>query len=67
MRKSFKKQLRNFMSAQEIAKTMNFRRKFEKELRKEIKKKRKGMNNDGPGGPPFDGPDGPGGPPPFDR
>ena len=67
MRKSFKKQLRNFMSAQEIAKTMNFRRKFEKELRKEIKKKRKGMNEDGPGGPPFEGHEGPGGPPPFDR
>jgi hypothetical protein len=66
MRKSFKKELRNFMSAQEIAKTMNFRKKFEKELRKEIKKRRKGMNDDGPGGPRFDGSDGPGGPPPFD-
>ena len=77
LRKSFKSQLREFMSAQEIAKTMKFRKKFEKELRKEIKKKRGGPdgrgpggpNNDGPGGPMFDGPedDNRPPPPPFER
>lgn len=77
LRKSFKSQLREFMSAQEIAKTMKFRKMFEKELKKEIRKKRGGPdgrgpggpNNDGPGGPNFDGPDGEDGPPPppFDR
>ncbi len=77
LRKSFKSELREFMSAQEIAKTMKFRKKFEKELKKEIRKKRGGPdsrgpggpNNDGPGGPPFDGHEGEDGPPPppFER
>ncbi len=77
LRKSFKSQLREFMSAQEIAKTMKFRKMFEKELKKEIRKKRGGPdnrgpggpNNEGPGGPNFDGPDGEDGPPPpsFER
>ncbi len=65
MKKEFKNRLRQFMSAQEIAKTMKFRRKFEKELRKEIGKRkgRDGKDRPGPNGPPdFDMP-----PPPFER
>lgn len=65
LKKEFKTELRQFMSAQEIAKTMKFRKKFDRELRQEIRKKR-GLNDDfrkprgkmdrdgefGPGGPP---------------
>lgn len=78
LKKSFKNRLREFMTPQEIAKTMKFRRKFERDLRQEIRKKRgdtdgfKGQfgpdgprDGKGPGGPPFDRDDFPP-PPPED-
>ncbi len=68
LKKEFKTELRQFMSAQEIAKTMKFRKKFDRELRQEIRKKRGGDQDfRGPRGKMNpDGPFGPGGPPDDD-
>lgn len=61
-KRAFKNELKQFMTPQEVAKTLIFRQKFEKQLRKEIRKKR-GVDDtpDRPGN--FDDPP----PPPPDR